>query len=552
MTRRHVRFVLLSFVLVLPFSTGVRAAGPSYPVTAVKEPFVLASASTIGAAELKDYLSFVASDEMEGRADPSRGLDTTARFIATMLSRAGVKPAGDRDTYFQKIVLERERVVADGTQAEVDGRRFTYGSDFLAQAPAGTVSGRLVFAADGWLVRSKDVDAYRNIDPKGKIVIITGGTMPPGLTHRDVAGRGEDVVDPLTYARQKGAAGVVILQSPLVQANATALERARRTAEEGRYYPEKLTQPRLPTIVATAPLVEALFAGQQQTAAAVLAVFSANGAPVKPFELAADRKLSFTVRTKIETTDTQNVVAVVEGSDRVLKNEYVALGAHYDHVGIGRPVAGDSIYNGADDDGSGTVALMTMAEALMKAQRHPKRSVLFVWHMGEEMGLWGSQYFTTFPTVPLDRVVAQLNIDMIGRSRPPEDKDPRDRDLSAADELYVIGSKMMSTELGALSETVNADYLKLSFNYRYDDPKDPQQFFYRSDHINYARKGIPIIFYFTGVHADYHQPGDEVSKIDFVKYEKITRTVYATMWEIAELKTRVKVDKPLAAGGPTN
>jgi Zn-dependent M28 family amino/carboxypeptidase len=165
--------------------------------------------------------------------------------------------------------------------------------------------------------------------------------------------------------------------------------------------------------------------------------------------------------------------------------------------------------------------------------------------VGEERGLWGSKYFTTFPTVPIDKIVAQLNIDMIGRSKKDGDTNPRNKDLSGPNEVYVIGSKMMSTELGALSEAVNGAYLKLSFNYKYDDPKDPEKFFYRSDHFNYALKNIPVIFYFTGVHAEYHQPSDEVSLIDFPKYEKITRAVYATMWEIAELKTRPRVDKEL-------
>ena len=147
--------------------------------------------------------------------------------------------------------------------------------------------------------------------------------------------------------------------------------------------------------------------------------------------------------------------------------------------------------------------------------------------------------------MPIDSIVAQLNIDMIGRSRADGDTDSRNRNLSGPNELYVIGSKVMSSELGALSEAVNQAYLRLSFNYRYDDPKDTEQFFYRSDHIHYARKGIPAIFYFTGTHADYHQPGDEVSKIDFVKYEKITRTIYATLWEVAAMRARPKVDKPL-------
>ena len=149
--------------------------------------------------------------------------------------------------------------------------------------------------------------------------------------------------------------------------------------------------------------------------------------------------------------------------------------------------------------------------------------------------------------MPIDRIVAQLNIDMIGRSRAEGDTDPRNKDLSGPNEVYVIGSNMLSTELGALSEAVNAAYGKLSYNYKYDDPKDPERFFYRSDHIHYARKGIPIIFYFTGVHADYHQPSDEVSKIDFPKYEKITRAVFATFWEIAEMRSRPAVDKELPA-----
>jgi hypothetical protein len=556
MKRRAVRIAWLSLLLALPLSLGAQTAKSAFPVSAVKQPLVLNSAATITAAELKDYLSFVASDEMEGRADPSRGLDTTAKFIATMLARAGVRPAGDDGTYFQRIVLKREKIVADGTQAEVGGAKFTYGRDFLGQAPGGTASGPMVFAADGWFVKSKNADPYRGIDPKGKIVIITAGALPSGVTYADLMGgrQGEDWVDPVTYARDKGAVGIIVLQSLLTQANPDATERARRAAEDGRYYPEKLKRPgqEVPTILANLALAQAIFNGQRETARTILMNFPEGASPVKPFELGPDRKITFTVKTTSDTVSSQNVVAVVEGSDPALKSEYVALGGHYDHLGIGRPVNGDAVYNGADDDGTGTVALVTMAEALARAPRHPKRSVLFVWHMGEEMGLWGSEYFTTFPTVPLDKVVAQLNIDMIGRSRSPSDSDPRNKDLSGPNEVYIIGSKMMSTELGELSETVNADYLKLAFNYKYDDPKDPQQFFYRSDHINYARKNVPIIFYFTGVHADYHQPGDEVSKIDFAKFEKIARTIYVTMWEIGEAKTRLKVDKPLREGrGPT-
>jgi Zn-dependent M28 family amino/carboxypeptidase len=257
--------------------------------------------------------------------------------------------------------------------------------------------------------------------------------------------------------------------------------------------------------------------------------------------------MSLTVDATISTVTTQNVVAVLEGGDPALKNEYVALGAHYDHVGVGRAVANDRIYNGADDDGSGTVALIEIAEAFARTAPRQKRSILFVWHAGEEKGLWGSNYFVEHPTVPLGQIIAQLNIDMIGRSRREGDTNPRNAELSGPDEVYVIGSKMMSTELGELSERVNAGYLNLRFNYKYDDPADPNRFFYRSDHYNYAKKGIPIIFYFDGTHEDYHRPSDEPDKIDYLKLEKVTRTIYATARELSNLPVRPNVERPEGA-----
>ena len=188
-----------------------------------------------------------------------------------------------------------------------------------------------------------------------------------------------------------------------------------------------------------------------------------------------------------------------------------------------------------------------MAEAISHAKRKPKRSILFVWHCGEEKGLWGSQYFTDYPTIPLDHVVAQLNIDMIGRSKKDGDTNPRNAELTGPNAIYVIGSTMMSTELGNLSQQVNKTFLNLQYDVRYDDPKDPNRFFFRSDHYNYARKGIPIIFFFDGVHEDYHRPGDEAQKIDYDKMEKVARTIYLTLWEVANLPARPKVDKPLPA-----
>lgn len=551
-TAKWVGVVAIALGLCLspaPPATG-QAAAPTFKASAVTQPAIRKSVDTIAAAQLKDYLSFVAADEMEGRADPSKGLDVTARFLATMLSRFGVKGAGDGGDYFQKIVLKKDKVAPDGTEIQLGGRKFAVAKDFLASPTAGTVTGAMVFAGDGWFVKAKGVDPYKDVDPKGKIVIVMGGGLPAGLTVAELmkGTRGEDWIDPVAYAQKKGAVGVIGLNSIFTQAMPEVMERMRKQADEGSFYPEKLPRQggsSLPQITANFALVQAIFMGEKATARAILLSAPPEGTPVKPFALMSEKQITISVKVTSETVSTQNVVAVVEGSDPVLKSEYVALGAHYDHVGVGSPISGDTIRNGADDDGSGTVALLAMAEALSKAPRHPKRSVLFVWHMGEEMGLWGSQYFTTFPTVPIDKIVAQLNIDMIGRSKAAGDSNPRNKDLSGPNEVYVIGSKMMSTELGNLSEAVNSAYLKMTFNYRYDDPKDPERFFYRSDHFNYAIKNVPIIFYFTGVHADYHQPSDEVAKIDFAKFEKIARTIYATLWEIGELKTRPKVDKEL-------
>jgi len=507
-------------------------------------------ADIITAAELRAFLSFIASDEMEGRDTPSRGLDTTARFLAMNLSRWGFKPAGDDGTFFQKIALRRNRVDASQSQAEFNGRAMTAGVDYIPVAGADTVTAPLVFAGNGWLIKSKNIDAYKDIDATGKIAIIFNSpNMPPrGVRRSDLMGKqGEDWMNPIDYARKKGVVGLVYV--PDFQFLANWERNKQRIMERGSTFVEKFQAPGatpLPAIVVSPDLANTLLQGERQSAPALFEAAYGNEPPA-PFALSAEKKLSITPAARSEMLSTQNVVAIWEGSDPVLKDEYVAVGAHYDHVGVGLPIRGDAIYNGADDDGSGTTALLAMAEALARTTPRPKRSVLFVWHCGEEKGLWGSRYFTDYPTVPLDHIVAQLNIDMIGRSKKDGDANPRNKELTGPNAVYVIGSTMMSTELGELTQAVNKSFLNLTFDLRYDDPKDPNRFFFRSDHYNYARKGIPIIFFFDGVHEDYHQPGDSPDKIDYEKMEKVTRTVYMTLWEVAVRPTRPKVDKPLPA-----
>lgn len=554
--RRSIAAVVLTSVLVFCFSSTplaprARAQSKTDKTQKAALPSLASQrgVDTISAAQLKDYLSFIASDEMEGRDTPSRGLDTTAKFLAMNLSRWGLKPAGDDGSYFQKIGLSRDLVDKAETRVQLNDQALAFGTDYIPVArPADLPATPLVFAGNGWFIKSKNIDAYKGIDAKGKIAVIFGPAngYPPGVRSSDLSGRrGEDWMSAAEYAQKQGVAGIVIV--PDFQYLANWDRNQTRVTERGFIKVDKFQLPpgaQIPQVVLSLHIAEFLFQNERQTAQSIFESIYAGTTPPS-FALNADKKLAITVKVKSDQTTTQNVIGIFEGSDPVLKNEYVALGAHYDHVGIGLPVNGDAIYNGADDDGSGTTALLGMAEALTKARVRPKRSVLFVWHAGEEKGLWGSRYFTNYPTLPLASIVTQINIDMIGRSKKEGDTNPHNQQLSGPDEIYVIGSKMMSTELGDLVASVNQQYLNLTYDYRYDNPGDPNRFFFRSDHYNYARKGIPIVFFFDGEHEDYHKPGDSVDKIDFQKMEHVARTIYLTLWEVANRPTRPAVEKQL-------
>jgi len=550
--RRFLISLLLTSVLILPFYA-VQAQRKNVKAKRSVAATVASQrgAEQITVAQIRDYLTFIASDEMEGRDTPSRGLDLTAKFLAMNLARWGLKPAGDDGTFFQKIALRRDLVNKEQTRVLLNDQNLAFGEDYIALPINADVRGQLVFAGNGWFIKSKNMDAYKGIDAKGKIAVIFTSLsgLPRGVRSSDLSSGkpGEDWMDPVQYARKQGAIATVIVPDFQFLAN---WERNRQRLSERsttvveKFQPAETSQ--LPGIMITPRIANLLFQGEKQNATALFEATFGGEMP-EPFELSPSKKMSITASSKGDAIATQNVVGVFEGSDPLLKDEYVALGAHYDHIGIGTPVKGDAIYNGADDDGSGTTALLAIAEALAKAPTRSKRSVLFNWHAGEEKGLWGSRYFTEYPTIPLQKIVAQINIDMIGRSKKEGDTNPRNNSLSGPNEIYVIGSKMMSTELGELTEAVNKEYLNLTYNYRYDDPKDPNRFFFRSDHYNYARKGIPIVFFFAGEHEDYHRPGDEPQKIDYEKMQKIVRTVFLTMLEIANRPTRPKVDKQLPA-----
>ena len=445
----------------------------------------------ISAESLRGYLTFIASDALQGRDTPSQGLDVAAEFIAFHLKKWGLKPAGDNGTYFQKIPMVKPGYDEAKSSISVGDATLKFGESYAIDRGNGTVTGDLV-SITGELGTT---------DVKGKIVLFGADASATVMSQAQAAG------------------AAAVLKSSTSE---TWWRRQASLVNRRSFW--RMEQTPTPDPPVATPVITLSPDASAQLLASV------------------GKSVTVTAIAKVERIYTQNVVAIAEGTDPKLKSEYVAVGAHYDHVGVSG-TSGDTIFNGADDDGSGTVAILAMAEAA--AQARPKRSMLFVWHAGEEKGLQGSSYFVEHPTVPLSQVVAQLNIDMIGRSKPAGDTKPANRDLSGPNAIYVIGTTMMSTELGKLIHSTNTKFLKLDYDPKYDAPDDPNRFFYRSDHFNYAKKGIPICFWFDGVHEDYHRPGDEVSKIDFAKMEKITRTVFLTAHNVGNLPQRPKVDKPL-------
>ena len=563
------------FMVAVLFSVTIAAAQKSG-----KKPVDNENIEYITQDQLHDYLSFIASDELEGRDTPSRGLNIAAKFIATHLSRWGYKPAGDSGSFFQRILLNKSKVVPAMTFVEIEGQKFTFGKDFISATTAGIVTAPMVYVKNGYIVKSKNVDPYEGIDVNGKIMVVLGG-FPKGISPVDFSGKiGIDFDTPSNYAKTKGALGIITIPSTRalnqwerdmfnVSEKGTISVPSFKKSNENPSAPPKTVSIKmndavigmdkgavtLPTIIkldgkpsalsvtASAKLIDVIFAGENTGVQSMNVRTSADSVP--SFVFSTGKKITLNIAVTFDTLFTQNVVAVWQGSDKKLMDEYVAFGAHYDHLGIrNEPIKGDSINNGADDDGSGTVGLLSMAEAFSHGPR-PKRSLLFVWHMGEEKGLWGSRYFVENPTVPLSNIVTQLNMDMIGRSKPDTGEVSKNDDYSTSNEVFSIGSNMMSSELGKMNESNNASLFNMKLNYKFDNPTDPNRLFYRSDHYNYAKSGIPIVFFFDGIHEDYHRVSDEVNKIDFEKLMKVTKTVYSLGWKLANLPKRPLIDKKL-------
>ena len=538
-------------------------------------------ATAIKSQELREWLTYVASDELQGRAVFSAGFGLTAAYIEDHLRAWGVRPAGDNGSYLQTVRVLGVKTTSRSTvtvRVNGDARTFTDGSGVTFPRNMGgkrtlTVS-RVEFAGYGLDAPGAGHVDFRGKDVKDAVVVWLGGNGPKdidrGAYRRLLTGRARYATEQLGAAAsiapadgggpgRSGGAGRSDAEGARgVQSGGDSRGGQPADARGGRGTPlptpdfttvQRLDTPQPPTVTASDAFFEFLFSAapakyeelkRKAAAQEPLPSFALTGVTIT-FNIDADYQI---VRTQL----TQNVVGIVDGSDPQLKKTYVAFGAHYDHVGyaegevtgtagsvrrVGAPgrvspgTEADRIWNGADDDGSGTVAVMALAKAFADGPR-PKRSLLFVWHTGEERGLWGSRYFADYPAVPIEAIVTQLNIDMIGRNR--------DNKSSETNTVYVVGSDRISTELHNLNRAANAALAKpLTLDYEFNDPTDLEQIYYRSDHYSYAAKGVPVIFFTTGLHPDYHANTDEVSKIEFEKLARITQLVYETGARVANL-----------------
>jgi hypothetical protein len=531
---------------------------------------------SIREADLRQWLSYLASDELEGRATFSEGLALASAYIADHLREWGVKPAGDGGTYFQRVaVLGVRSENRSSVTVTVGGETRTFrqgeGVRFSPNVGASrTVTfDQVEFVGYGLDAPFLGHSDYAGRDVKGKVVVWLGPAGPqvgdPAQLRRLLGARNryavEDrqaaaVIGPVSpggFGRGAGAPGAAAPSVPPgggpPPGGAPGTGRGGAEPQVDFTTVQRLDTPIPPAVSAQDEFFDFLFQ-RAPVPYAELKAKAEKQEPLPAFTLTGVT-LTFTIDatyTVVRTQYTRNVVGIVEGTDPVLKDTYVAFGAHMDHVGyatnevtdgpngprrVGAPgrvkegAVDDRVWNGADDDGSGTATLMGVARAFALGPR-PKRSLLFVWHTGEERGLWGSRYFADYPVVPLDRVVAQLNLDMVGRNR--DDKP------SEANTVYLVGSDRISTELHNLGIDANAALPKpLTLDFEMNDPSDVEQVYYRSDHYSYAAKGIPIIFYTTGLHPDYHTNKDEVDRINFEKMARIGQLVYETGWRVANL-----------------
>jgi len=500
-------------------------------------------AESITPADLKKHLTIIASDSLEGRDTGSPGQKKAAEYVSKFYKQFGLQPiATNTDgskSYLQKYTLHKrswgELYVKSG------GQKFDFNKDFylngLLSAPE-EIATQVVLA--GYGIDDPAYSDYAKLDVKDKSVIIFDGEPKSADGNYLISKTGEKSKwsaaigwqSKVKAAQEKGAKYIFIITEKTGEDFDKEIR--QRTVMARRF-----SAPTLKPIVEN-PKGVAAFGVSQEMAAKVLGMSWSKLSKIKSdidkSGKTASKNPTGEVAFKAErvsgTIETENVAAFMEGSDK--KDEVLVISAHLDHIGISPD---GQINNGADDDGSGTVSLLEIAEAFSKAKaegKGPRRSILFLNVTGEEKGLFGSEYYSENPLLPLKNTIADLNIDMIGRIDEAHKNDPK--------YVYLIGSDKLSSKLHEISEEANKKYVNYKLDYTFNDPKDPNRFYYRSDHYNFAKVGVPVIFYFTGVHEDYHKPGDDVEKIMFDKQSDIVKLVYYTAWELANRDERIVVD----------
>ncbi|NNE31058.1 MAG: M28 family peptidase [Winogradskyella sp.] len=482
-------------------------------------------ASTITAEELKEMLYKYASDEFEGRETGEKGQKMAVEYLKTQYQSMDIPtPLGD-DDYFQEVPLEKQSVST--ATFSIDGQTFKNFEDHIVLRASGNTQisvDDIVYV--GYGIDADNYSDYKSIDVKDKIVLAKAGEPKDDNGNYVTSGEAGDTK--WTNGRQSlsskrdaasanGAKGLILLDSNMFSRYAPYFQRQAESGATGRLS-LKSSEPEMMMLLINDNTAKSLHASILEDST--------------PKVLNSD--LTIAIENKSETITSENVVAYIKGSEK--PDEIIVISAHLDHEGI----KNGQVYNGADDDGSGTIAILEIAEAFKMAEKAghgPKRSVLFLHVTGEEKGLLGSRHYTdNDPIFPLANTVADLNIDMIGRIDP-------NRKSGNRNYIYLIGSDKLSTELHNISEEVNSKYTNVELDYTYNDENDPNRFYYRSDHYNFAKNNIPVIFYFNGTHADYHKPSDTPDKIEYDLLENRTKLVFHTAWELANRANRIIADK---------
>jgi len=544
--KRYPIFILLSLLAWLPASAQVSityddsitarlSLRPRYYQLPDARPF----GATITPEDMKFLIDTLASDAMAGRETGTEGQRKAADFIAEQFKAMGLPPVADRNTYFQYIYLKRESW-AD-LSLTVEGTTYSARKDYLVypaynnHLPGANIK-EVVFV--GYGIEEGKINHYANTDVRGKAVIMYDGEPVDDQGRSLLTGTEARTTWTLDWTRkvklaaQKGASFVFIITPSLAE---TSRLNRRMLSSWGWTPSSPQAQPLyvglVNSMIISQDVANAFFGKKADKAAQVYATAKNTFNAFKPTRIKTDVEVRMS--KDVKTLEGSNVIGFIEGTDPVLKNEYVIITAHYDHLGA----SGDVIYNGADDNASGTAGVIEIAQAFAKAKAAgvgPKRSVVCMLVSGEEKGLLGSKFYVEFPIFPLQNTVANINIDMIGRVD--------NRHANNPDYIYVIGSNRLSTELHEINEFANAMHTQMNLDYKYNDPKDPNRFYERSDHYNFAERGIPAIFYFNGTHADYHKPTDTADKIDHRAAAKRAQLAFYTAWDLANRPYRIQVD----------